>query len=120
MKLWRQLRRELRRFFKTFDYSQTKVRLARFQAYRLNGKDLGVVKIIPVEGGFLLQLSDFHDFKSVIPVFSNRPMLMRRGCVQLQYRSTAEENLITYLGRPRYECNPGSYLVPTPEVTSAA
>lgn len=110
MKYLRQLRRDLRHVSAMFHVSCACVRLARFQAYLLNGRmGFAAEVVVRQKGTCLLRVENLTGDRCMA-IIVDGPFNMVDGTVLLKYHPVADLRMITYFGRVDYLRKPEAYL----------
>ena len=85
-------------------------RLARFQAYKLDGSELNVRWVEPLGNGYLIRSAHPLDPTRLMDIYARPPFKTPGQKIRLKYHPEPEVAMITMLGQPRYRLDPSSYL----------
>ncbi|MEI6660428.1 MAG: hypothetical protein WCK91_03340 [bacterium] len=89
-------------------------RLARLNAYRLNGQMFEVLEVFPAEtseeGGFFLRLRDPREIERHVMIYADRRVEISNGRVRVRYNPQPEEKMLGIYGRMEYLNQPTTYL----------
>lgn len=88
-------------------------RLARLQAYKMNGNEYEVVGIVPCEGGCFIRLLDPNPYVHQAALWVGYPVELKGGKIRVRYQAKPEERLLMMYGRHKFRMEPTAYLALT-------
>ncbi|MBI4155917.1 MAG: hypothetical protein HY507_01655 [Candidatus Zambryskibacteria bacterium] len=103
-KFWKRFFREFEWMFRIGILAE---RFARFQAYRMNNKEMSVIGAQTANGGCFLYLRSRGEN---LVIWVSGSAKTDEGRIKVKYHREPEEKLITIYGRHEYRSHPTAYL----------